>query len=74
LQGLPTGSWQGPVESPYGLHLVIVDARSEDQAPPLDAVRGAVHRAWADQRRIDGNEKFYRALLENYTVKIEKPK
>lgn len=74
MPGLPIGTWQGPVESPYGLHLVFVDARSEGQKPSLDAVRGAVRRAWADQKRIEGNEKFYRALLDNYTVKIEKPK
>ena len=74
LLSLPVGGWQGPVESPYGLHLVIVDARSEGQLPSLDVVHGAVRRAWADQRRIDGNEKFYRALLANYTVKIETPK
>jgi hypothetical protein len=74
LPGLPIGGWQGPIESPYGLHLVIVDARSEGQMLSFDAVRGAVRRAWADRRRIDGNEKFYRTLLENYAVKIEKPK
>lgn len=74
LSGLPAGQWQGPVESPYGLHLVIIDARSEGQVPPLDAVRGAVRRAWADRRRIDSNERFYRSLLGNYTVTVEKPK
>jgi hypothetical protein len=74
LSGLPAGQWQGPIESPYGLHLVFIDARSEGQMPPLDAVRSAVRRAWADRRRIDGNEKFYRSLLGNYTVTVEKPK
>jgi len=30
---LPVGQWQGPVESGYGLHLVLVGARTDDRAP-----------------------------------------
>ena len=44
LNGLPLGEWSGPVESAFGLHLVLVDARVEGRAPALAEVRDAVAR------------------------------
>ena len=44
LATLPTGGWQGPVASAYGLHLVWVEERTPAQLEPLEQVRGrAVH-------------------------------
>jgi len=39
----------------------------------ISMLPGVVRLAWADRRRIKGNEKFYRSLLANYTVTVEKP-
>jgi hypothetical protein len=44
LEALPAGSWQGPIASPYGLHLVWVEERTPAELEPLEQVRGrAVH-------------------------------
>ena len=42
LAGLPVGSWQGPVASPYGLHLVYVHERTPGQVPALSGIRAQV--------------------------------
>jgi parvulin-like peptidyl-prolyl cis-trans isomerase-like protein len=71
LDGIPTGQWQGPVESGYGVHLVLVGERTPGQLPALADVRDAVRREWDSARRKEANEKFYQDLLKRYTVTIE---
>jgi len=73
LNGLPSAQWQGPVESGYGVHLVLVSERTPAHLPTLAEVRPAVRHAWAEARRLEANEKFYLDLLKRYTVTIERP-
>ena len=42
VDALPAGSWQGPVASAYGLHLVWVEERTDARVEPLEQVRGRV--------------------------------
>jgi PPIC-type PPIASE domain len=71
---LEPGTWQGPIPSGYGVHLVIVDERRDGQVPALDAVRDAVRREWENARRQEMTEQFYRKLLEKYETIVERPK
>ncbi len=73
LGGLPVGRWQGPIESAYGAHLVIVRDRTEGRLPALDEARDAVRREWANARRLEITEAYYRKLLEGYKVTTESP-
>ncbi len=73
LNELSPGEWQGPVESGYGVHLVLVSERTEPRLPELAEVRDVVRREWVNARRIEANERFYQALLERYTVTIQGP-
>ena len=73
LAELPSGRWQGPIESGFGAHLVYVSDRIEGRISPLEEVRGAVHREWANAQRQKANEQFYAGLLKRYTVTIESP-
>jgi parvulin-like peptidyl-prolyl isomerase len=73
LSALKLDKWQGPIESGYGVHLVLVTERMEGRMPAFEEVRDAVHREWANARRLEANEKFYQMLLQRYTVIIEKP-
>ena len=73
LGELSPGTWQGPVESGYGAHLVFVSERTEGRIPTLAEVRDDVRREWADAARLELNEKFYQSLLKRYTVTIESP-
>lgn len=70
---VPTGSWQGPFVSPFGLHFVLVGARSDGAARPLAEVRDAVAREWANNRRIEKLEEFYSTLRARYAVVVEPP-
>jgi len=67
------GRWVGPLESGYGVHLVLVTARTEGRLPPLADVRPAVRTAWTNARRLAANEEFYQNLLKRYKVVIEPP-
>ncbi|MDX2166332.1 MAG: peptidylprolyl isomerase [Deltaproteobacteria bacterium] len=47
---LPLDTWSAPVASPYGVHLLRVEARRPAELPPLAAVRAAVREAWLEER------------------------
>ncbi|MDW9697860.1 peptidyl-prolyl cis-trans isomerase [Sinorhizobium meliloti] len=68
-----TNSWQGPFASAFGLHFVFVSERSEGGLPKLAAVREAVAREWANARRVEKLDEFYRALRGRYDVVVETP-
>jgi hypothetical protein len=71
LSALPPGQWQGPVRSGYGVHLVLITARTEARLTALADVHVAVRQAWVNAQRLEANENFYQALLKRYTVTIE---
>ena len=71
LAGLPSG--QSACRIRLWIHLVRVSDRTEATVPALTQVRENVKRAWASERRLDSNEKFYHELLKRYTVTVEKP-
>jgi PPIC-type PPIASE domain len=71
LERLPSGQWQGPVASAYGVHLVLVVGRTEGRVPALEEVRDAVRREWMSAQRLEAREQYYQALLRRYTVTIE---
>lgn len=47
---LPLDTWSAPIDSPYGRHLLRVEARRPSELPPLAAVRSAVREAWLEER------------------------
>jgi PPIC-type PPIASE domain len=67
---LPVGQWQGPVQSGYGLHLVLVSAREPGRLPTLEEVHGAVERDFLNARTEEANAAFYSALRDQYTVRM----
>lgn len=70
---LDPGSWEGPIESGYGLHLVLIDERTEGRQPDLDEVRDQVRREWEHARRLEMTEAFYREMLDRYEIVVEWP-
>ena len=73
ISALPVGSWQGPIDSGYGAHLVYVAKNTPSRLPDLAEVREQVRRDYFDARRREATEKFYSALLHRYNVRIEPP-
>lgn len=73
LREANTGVWAGPIESGYGLHVVLVHERTPGRVPNLDEVRDAVRRDWFAERRAQSKQQFYDSLRERYDVVIEMP-
>ena len=73
LAQLPTDTWSGPIHSPFGAHLVIVDERVVGDLPELAGVRDAVLRDWIYEQREQAAARAYRELVESYEVSIEWP-
>ncbi len=73
LLALKLGQWAGPVESGYGVHLVLLRQRAEGRTLELAEVRDAVRREWLAARRREANEAFLRRFRERYTVIVENP-
>jgi parvulin-like peptidyl-prolyl isomerase len=73
VDALPAGQWSGPLESPYGLHLVLVTERVAAARPALADVRPQVEREYLAERRKARLQALYERLLRKYTVSIEMP-
>ena len=71
LRTAPTGSWQGPISSGYGLHLVRIDERVDGEAPELLQVHNAVLRDWKSAQRKKANETAYNEMRNRYTVIVD---
>jgi len=68
---LKPGSWQGPVESGYGFHLVYVHSRSDASMPEWDAIREKVKEDWLSAKREEVGNRYYANLRERYEVIVE---
>jgi len=65
---LPTGSWQGPIESGFGWHLVYVDTLVPGRVPAFEEIEGDVRTAWLSQQKATAWENAYKDMRAKYTV------
>ncbi len=70
LFGLKPGSWQGPIESGYGWHLVWVDALELKYLPAFEEVEPDVRREWIAERRAERKRAAYEAMRARYAVAL----
>ena len=68
---LEHGSWAGPVTSGYGLHLVLVEDRTDQTAAQWPDVRGRVLADWSDEQRRTANDRAYERLRQDYEVVVD---
>jgi hypothetical protein len=71
IESLPVGSWQGPLRSEFGLHLVEVTARVPGRMATLDEARAAVERDLLHARAEEAGKAYYGQLRSNYSVRVE---
>jgi parvulin-like peptidyl-prolyl isomerase len=67
----PTGSWQGPIKSGFGLHLVRIDNREQQMQAELSEVRDAVLRDWKSEKLKLTNEAVYNSMRSQYKISVE---
>ena len=73
LDSLETGSWQGPVQSGLGLHLVRIDNRVPGRLPELAEIREIVQREWSNAKRVELRAEINARMLEAFEVVIDWP-
>ena len=71
LAELPVGTWEGPVASGYGLHLVQLNSRTEATTPPFEVIRDLAKREWQHERRIEAGEALFEKLKSRYSITVE---
>ncbi len=71
LSELPVGSWQGPITSAFGAHLVYIDSRQDAYLPPLADIRNEVLQNWQTRERSRLNEEAFQRLRKRYQVDID---
>jgi parvulin-like peptidyl-prolyl isomerase len=72
LFNLEMGNWQGPVESAYGWHLVLIRERTAGEIPELSKVRDQVEREWMVEQRKERKNKQYDLMRSRYSITVER--
>jgi len=70
---LTPGSWQGPIESGYGWHLVFVDSLVPGRIPDFEEVEPDVRTAWLADQKEQSWRKAYDEMRAKYTVFLPAP-
>jgi peptidyl-prolyl cis-trans isomerase C len=73
LPKLKPGSWQGPVESGYGWHLVFVDSVILGRVPVFEEVDSDVKTAWLADQKQQAWQKAYEDMRSKYTILLPGP-
>jgi hypothetical protein len=73
LEKLKPGSWQGPVESGYGWHLVFVDTVIPGRIPAFEEMESEVKTAWLAEQKSQAWQKAYKEMRAKYTVLLPAP-
>ncbi len=73
VEKLAPGSWQGPIESGYGWHLVFVDTVVPGRVPAFEEVESDVKTAWLGEQKERAREDAYKAMRAKYTVLLPAP-
>ena len=67
----PQGTWQGPIRSAFGYHLVLVRARDDAGRMPLASVRAQVAEGVQEERRSARLSAKIAELRGQYEVRVE---
>ena len=73
IEKLKPGSWQGPVESGYGWHLVFVGTVIPGRIPTFEEMEPDVKTAWLGEQKRQAWQKAYQEMRAKYTVLLPGP-
>jgi peptidyl-prolyl cis-trans isomerase C len=69
---LAPGSWQGPIESGYGWHLVWVDSMIPPRVPAFEEVEPEVRSEWVAEQRAEFKRRAFEAMKARYEIVLPK--
>jgi parvulin-like peptidyl-prolyl isomerase len=64
-------SWQGPIRSGYGLHLVRISEKIDSRMPELASVIDNVRTDLMFEQKKMMNEEIYKKFKERYEIVVE---
>ena len=73
VEKLKPGSWEGPVESGYGWHLVYVTTVVPGRIPAFEEIEPDVKTAWLGEQKKQAWDKAYAEMRAKYTVLLPAP-
>ena len=73
LEKLKPGSWQGPIESGYGWHLVYVDTVIPGRVPAFEEMEPDVKTGWLAEQKKQAWQKAYTEMRAKYTILLPAP-
>lgn len=73
VEKLTPGSWQGPIESGFGWHLVFVDTVIPGRVPVFEEIELDVKTAWLGEQKALAWKKAYKEMRAKYTVLLPAP-
>lgn len=65
--------WVGPIQSGYGLHLILVTERIKERLPELEEIREVVEWEWSAAHKKSVRDNIYKKLREKYTIEFDEP-
>lgn len=71
VMAMDPGIWSGPIESAYGLHLVWVQDKVDEQLPEFTLIRGRAYQELVQLRRKERLRERLEAIRGNYEIRIE---
>ena len=73
VAALSPASWQGPVESGFGWHLVFVDTVIPGRVPAFEEIESEARTAWLAEQKVLAWQKAYKEMRAKYTVLLPAP-
>ncbi|MHB9073116.1 MAG: peptidyl-prolyl cis-trans isomerase [Desulfobaccales bacterium] len=68
----PAASWQGPIESGFGWHLVWVDSLTPGRILDFEEVEPEVKNEWIAEQRAEARRKAFEAMKTRYEIILPK--
>lgn len=68
---LAPGSWQGPIASAYGFHLVYIEQSVAARPRSFEEVRAEVTERWRQEQQTQAKEQFFSRLLRKYDLVVD---
>ena len=68
LSGLKAGSWQGPIESGLGWHLVWIESVTPSRFPAYEEVEADVKTQWVSDQRAEVKRRAFETMKSHYVI------
>lgn len=68
VRRLQPGSWQGPIQSGLGWHLVFIDSLEPGRMPDFSEVEPEIRNAWLSEQKETAYRKAYEEMRAKYTI------